>query len=120
MRWVHLGVLLTVVVWGWSFVATKVLLRYLGPAEVLGARLLLGVPFLLALALAQKARLGFRGRELRTVVISSLVLLLHLAIQVIALGLTTATTTAGSSASRHCPSPRYPSSSCGSGWGCGS
>ena len=44
MSKVHLSLLFAVILWGWSFVATKVLLQYLSPVEVMGARLLLGVP----------------------------------------------------------------------------
>jgi drug/metabolite transporter (DMT)-like permease len=93
MKLVHLYVLLAVTFWGWSFVATKVLLRYLTATEVLGARLLLGVPLLALLMFSRGGRPRFARREWGTVAGGGLVLLLHFVIQITALKYTSATNT---------------------------
>lgn len=46
----HLLALLTIVLWGTTFVSTKILLQHdLSPLEILGARFLLGACFLMLL-----------------------------------------------------------------------
>ena len=50
--------LLAVVIWGWTFVATKVCLAYLSPVEIMGLRFLIALPVLLGLLLVR--RIGIR------------------------------------------------------------
>ena len=83
----------TVMVWGSTFVATKICLTVLTPAEVLGLRLLLATPVLYGLIVVQKIRLSFTTREKRTLLLGSSVLTLHFLIQIIGLQYTTATNT---------------------------
>ena len=50
MRLARLLLLCAVVIWGWTFVATKICLAYMTPIELLGLRLLIAVPVLVVLA----------------------------------------------------------------------
>ena len=44
-----------VIMWGWTFVATKILLAELGRIEIVAMRLAIGLPFLVALLLVARA-----------------------------------------------------------------
>jgi drug/metabolite transporter (DMT)-like permease len=90
---IRLLLLVTVVVWGATFVATKICLAYLTPAEVLGLRLLLALPTLYALILARRITLSFTPREKRRLLLGSAVLTLHFLIQITGLQYTSATNT---------------------------
>ncbi len=85
--------ILTVGVWGSTFVATKICLEYLTPAEIFGLRLLLGVPVLLGMIAAQKIPLRFTGAEKVRLVSGSGVLTLHFLIQITGMQYTSATNT---------------------------
>jgi drug/metabolite transporter (DMT)-like permease len=86
--------LIAVSVWGATFVATKICLRYLSPLDVLGLRLILAVPTLYALILVRRIRLSFSGREILTLTAGSGILILHFLIQITGLQYTSATNTA--------------------------
>ena len=43
---INLLLLLAVIFWGLSFVATKMVLQFLSPIEIIAIRLLLGIPVL--------------------------------------------------------------------------
>lgn len=85
--------LITVVSWGWSFVATKIALDYVTPAELLGLRLLLGLPVMGAVIAARRIRFEFAPRERITLLAASVVITVHFLIQVIGLKYTSATNT---------------------------
>ncbi len=85
--------LFTVVVWGCTFVATKILVGYLNPAEVLGLRMLIGLPILGAVILAKKIKFDFTRKETISLSIGSMVVLAHFLIQITGLKYTTATNT---------------------------
>jgi drug/metabolite transporter (DMT)-like permease len=55
----HVLLLAAVVIWGWTFVATKILLAELRPIEIVGMRLAIGLPFLVLLLLVQRVPLRF-------------------------------------------------------------
>jgi drug/metabolite transporter (DMT)-like permease len=93
LRLIRIVLLITVVVWGSTFVATKICLKYLTPAEVLGFRLLLAVPVLFGMIITQGIKLRFSSSEIRTLLIGSGILTLHFLIQIIGLQYTTATNT---------------------------
>lgn len=85
--------LVTVMVWGSTFVATKICLAYLTPAEILGLRLFLALPVLYGLIVFQKVKLRFtRGEKLR-LLLGSAVLTLHFLIQITGMQYTSATNT---------------------------
>jgi drug/metabolite transporter (DMT)-like permease len=84
--------LLTVIVWGWSFVATKICLEYLSPIETIGLRLLVGVPTLLILVKLRKVRLNLNYRN-RNLSLAALIIAAHFIIQSTGLKYTTATNT---------------------------
>jgi drug/metabolite transporter (DMT)-like permease len=85
--------LLTVMIWGSTFVATKILLGYLSPAEILGLRMLIGVPLLGGLLAVKRVKLEFSRSEWLTLLIGSAVLTAHFLIQITGLKTTTATNT---------------------------
>ncbi|MBM2840530.1 MAG: family permease, partial [Bacteroidetes bacterium] len=85
--------LITVIVWGSTFVATKICLAYLTPAEVLGLRLILAVPVLYGMILFQRIKLDFSRGEKKRLLFGSAVLTVHFLIQIIGLQYTSATNT---------------------------
>lgn len=84
--------LFAVVVWGWTFVATKVCLRYVDPLELLALRFAIGLPLLLALILLRRRRLRWAAHRL-PLALASLIFLLHFVVQVVGLRYTSATNT---------------------------
>jgi RarD protein len=89
----RLLLLFTVIVWGWTFVATRICLAYVNPAELLGLRLLIGLPVLLVVILCKKVRFDFTRAEWITVLIGSAIITAHFLIQITGLKFTTATNT---------------------------
>ncbi len=90
---IRLLLLFTVVLWGSTFVATKILLPYINPAELLGLRMLIGLPILGAVVLIRKARFDFTRKEWLSLMLGSAVLTAHFLIQITGLKYTTATNT---------------------------
>ncbi|UCC44500.1 MAG: DMT family transporter [Candidatus Zixiibacteriota bacterium] len=84
--------LLTVVFWGWSFVATKICLDYMTPVELMGLRFLLALPLLLVIIGVKRVRLNFSGQG-RAVALGSAILAAHFYIQMTGIKYTTATNT---------------------------
>jgi len=89
----RLLLLAAVVIWGWTFVATKVLLAEIGPVEILAVRLAIGLPFLGALLVARRVPLRFDRADLKPLAIGGAVFTLHFLIQISGLVTTTATNT---------------------------
>jgi len=94
MSRVHLSLLFAVILWGWSFVATKVLLQYLSPVEVMGARLLLGVPPMILALLVKRIFPRLPRRDWALMGACSLVLISHFLVQITGMQYTSATNTA--------------------------
>jgi len=90
---VRLLLLVTVTIWGWTFVATKVMLRYVAPVELLGLRMLIGLPLLLFLIVARHSRSDFTRREYLKLLLGSCVITAHFLIQITGLKYTSATNT---------------------------
>ncbi|MFH1375018.1 MAG: DMT family transporter [bacterium] len=85
---------LTVSMWGFSFVATKICLEYMSPLEVIGLRYLMALPVLLLVILIKRVRLErIKGYHLRNVLLASGVFAAHYLFQVIGMQYTTATNT---------------------------
>lgn len=91
---INLLLLLAVVLWGLSFIATKITLEYLTPVEIIAVRLLLGVPILYLAMKIKKLKLNFDGNDIPVLIIASLILGFHFVIQAVGLIYTTATNTA--------------------------
>lgn len=89
----RLLLLFTVIVWGWTFVATKICLEYMSPAELLGLRLLFAMPLLLIIVKAKNIRLDFNGALVWQVAIAAVVITAHFLIQITGLKYTSATNT---------------------------
>jgi drug/metabolite transporter (DMT)-like permease len=87
----HLLLLSAVVVWGWTFVATKILLAELRPIELVAMRLAIGLPFLAVLLLVQRLPLRFDRADVRPLLLGGLIVMVHLLLQAVALVTTTAT-----------------------------
>ena len=84
--------LLAVIIWGWTFVATKICLAYVSPLELLGLRLLIGLPVLLVIVFARRIKFDFTGQR-RPLAIGSLIITLHFLIQITGIKYTSATNT---------------------------
>ncbi len=82
--------LAAVVIWGCTFVATKVCLAYLTPLELLAARLALALPVLLVLARLKGVRLDMRGHG-RAWLLGATLIGVHFYIQITGIQYTTAT-----------------------------
>jgi drug/metabolite transporter (DMT)-like permease len=86
----HLLLLCAVVVWGWTFVATKILLTELGPIEILTMRLAIGLPFLGVLLLANRVSLRFERVDAAPILAGGVIMTTHFLLQISGLVTTTA------------------------------
>ncbi|MBM3820114.1 MAG: DMT family transporter [Acidimicrobiia bacterium] len=86
----HLLLLSAVIIWGWTFVGTKILVAELGPIEIFAARLAIGVPFLGILLLARGVRPRFERAGLGRLGLGGIILTVHFLIQAVALTTTSA------------------------------
>jgi drug/metabolite transporter (DMT)-like permease len=89
----RLLLLSAVVLWGWTFVATKILVTELGPIEIFALRLALGLPFLGGILLLRRVRVRFERRDLRALLAGSAIFTVHFLIQIQGLTTTTASNT---------------------------
>lgn len=85
--------LIAVIFWGWSFVFTKELLGYISPAEVMGLRLLIALPILLAVVKFKRIRFEFEPKDIGWVIAGGLIITAHFFIQITGIKTTTATNT---------------------------
>jgi len=93
MQWAPAYLLICVIIWGWTFVATRICLQYLSPVELLGLRFLTGLPLMLLIIAVKSIRFDFTARERRSVLLGSAVITLHFLIQITGLKYTSATNT---------------------------
>jgi drug/metabolite transporter (DMT)-like permease len=89
----HILLLTAVVLWGWTFVATKILVAELGPVEIFAMRLAIGLPFLAGVLIVTRVPLRFARTDVRPLVLGSAVFTLHFLVQIAGLVTTTATNT---------------------------
>ncbi len=91
----HLLLLASVVIWGSTFVAMKVLLRHVTPFELVGLRFAIGLPVLAAVLAWRRIPVAFERRDLGPLALGSAILVVHFLVQPLALSLerTTATNT---------------------------
>jgi drug/metabolite transporter (DMT)-like permease len=80
-----------VVIWGWTFVATKILVAELGPVEIFGLRLAIGLPFLGGVLLVKRVPLRFARADARPLFLGGAIFTLHFLVQIAGLVTTTAT-----------------------------
>jgi drug/metabolite transporter (DMT)-like permease len=85
--------LCAVIIWGWTFVATKILVAELGPVEIFALRLGLGLPFLGGVLLVKRVPLRFARADLPLLLLGGAIFTLHFLIQIAGLVTTTATNT---------------------------
>ncbi len=89
----RLLLLAAVIIWGWTFVATKICLAFMTPMELVAGRFLIGLPILYALIRHLKIRLLPVERDKWMLLAVSLVVCAHFIVQVIGLQFTTASKT---------------------------
>lgn len=89
----HVLLFSAVVIWGWTFVATKILVAELGPVEILALRLALGVPVLAFVLRVRRIPLGFTRADVRPLLLGGGILTAHFLVQIAGIVLTTATNT---------------------------
>jgi len=85
--------LITVLFWGFSYIAIKVTLKYLTPVEMIAARFVLGGLTLLIIIFFKRLSLGIKGQT-KYLLISALILFLHFWVMATGMISTTATNTA--------------------------
>ncbi len=90
---INVLLLLAVIFWGLSFVATKMALQYLSPFEIIALRLLLGAPVLYLIVVAKKIDITLKKNDIPILLITSIVLAVHFLIQAFGLIYTSATNT---------------------------
>jgi drug/metabolite transporter (DMT)-like permease len=90
---IRILLLFCVVVWGWTFVATKICLSYLNPIELVGLRFLIGLPLLYAVIRAKEIAIEFSEKEYRSLALGAAIIAVHFLLQALALNYTTATNT---------------------------
>ena len=88
----RLLLLFTVVIWGWSFVASKICLGYMEPFELMGLRFLIALPVLYVIIIFKKSKLQIR-RNLGRLIPGSLIITIHFFIQITGIKYTSATNT---------------------------
>ncbi len=81
--------LIAVIIWGWTFVATKICLAYLSPLELMGLRMLISSPVLLGLIRLKGISLGSVRRE-RRLILGMGLFAVHFLIQITGLKYTSA------------------------------
>jgi len=83
----------TVVIWGWTFIATKVLVAELGPVEIFALRLVIGLPFLGIILAVKRVPLSFARADVRPLLLGGAIFTLHFLVQITGIMSTTATNT---------------------------
>jgi drug/metabolite transporter (DMT)-like permease len=76
--------------WGWTFVATKILLAELGPVEIFALRLAIGLPFLGGVLLVKRVPLRFARADAQPLFLGGATFTLHFLVQIAGLVTTTA------------------------------
>ena len=89
----RLLLLSAVAIWGWTFIATKILLAELGPVEIFALRLAIGTPTLGAVLLLKRLPLRFARSDAGPLLCGGAIFALHFLIQIEGLVHTTATNT---------------------------
>jgi len=84
--------LFTVIVWGWTFVATKICLEYLTPLELIGLRFMIALPVLMTILLFKKIKLEF-GAQKWSLGLGAAIITVHFLIQITGIKYTSATNT---------------------------
>ncbi len=87
-------ILAAVVLWGLSFVATKICLERLSPVEIVAGRILLAVLVLSLVAWRKKLSFKLIGERWKILLALAVILIVHLLIQIVGMKTTTATNTA--------------------------
>lgn len=90
---IRILLLLCVIIWGWTFVATKICLAYLDPYELVGLRFGIGLPVLFLVIRLKRLRIEFSRREYGSLAVGAVIIGLHFLIQAVALNYTSATNT---------------------------
>jgi drug/metabolite transporter (DMT)-like permease len=89
----RLLLLSAVVIWGWTFVATKILVAELGPLEIFALRLAIGLPFLGGILVLKRVPLRFARADAAPLFLGGALFTLHVLVQIGGLVTTTATNT---------------------------
>lgn len=89
----RLLLLLAVIIWGSTFVATKVVVPFVSAAELIGLRLLIGMPILAIVAVAKRVRFRFNRKEQLNLLLASAIICAHFLIQITGIRYTSATNT---------------------------
>ncbi len=85
--------ILTVCLWGWSFVATKICLEFLTPLQVIAMRYVIGLPVMFAVITFKRRPLKIERGDRWMLLAATAVITLHFLIQVAGMQWTSATNT---------------------------
>ena len=87
-----LFLIFAVVIWGWNFVASKIVLEHVSPLNVMGIRLIVGLPIMYAIIRARKISFDFKGHR-RGLLLGSIFIAAHFIVQFTGIKYTSATNT---------------------------
>lgn len=85
--------ILCAIIWGWTFVATRVCLEFVTPFELLGLRLMIALPVLFIMVKVRGVSLVFEPKELLRILIAGGIITAHFLIQITGLKYTSAVNT---------------------------
>lgn len=86
--------LICVIIWGWTFVATRICLRFLSPAELLAARFVMATPLMWLILRMSGQRFKIDRKLIPAALWAAFLFLVHFVVQNLGLKLTSATNTA--------------------------
>ena len=90
----HVLLLSAAIIWGWTFVATKILVAELGPVDLFALRLAIGLPFVGGLLLLKGVRWRFTRDDIAPLCAGGVMFTPHFLVQISGLLTTTATNSA--------------------------
>jgi drug/metabolite transporter (DMT)-like permease len=90
----RLVLLACVIIWGWTFVATKICLQFLSPAELLAARFVMATPLVWLIVRLRGHRLRIDRKLKPAALMAAALFLVHFFVQALGLLQTSATNTA--------------------------
>lgn len=85
--------LIAVILWGWSFVFTKIALDFVRPVDLMGLRFLTGLPVLFFILYSKKLKFQFEKKDYIRILFGALVITAHFLIQITGVKYTSATNT---------------------------
>jgi drug/metabolite transporter (DMT)-like permease len=85
--------LICVIIWGWTFVGSKICLQYMNPFELIGFRFVIGLPILYGIIIFKRIPFDFNRNDYKRLALGGFIIAVHFLVQATALKYTSATNT---------------------------